>query len=55
MDLAQLLTVPGPMEECILRCNVGFMALHGGLLGRCGVTSRTGNKGHRVSAHDLGF
>jgi phage replication-related protein YjqB (UPF0714/DUF867 family) len=30
MDLAQLLTIPGVREECILRSNVGFMALHGG-------------------------
>ena len=30
MDLAELLTVPGIREECILRSNVGFMALHGG-------------------------
>ena len=30
MDLAELLTMPGVREECILRSNVGFMALHGG-------------------------
>ena len=30
MDLAELLTLPGIEEECILRSNVGFMALHGG-------------------------
>ncbi len=30
MDLAELLTMPGIREECILRSNVGFMALHGG-------------------------
>ena len=30
MDLAELLTMPGISEECILRSNVGFMALHGG-------------------------
>jgi phage replication-related protein YjqB (UPF0714/DUF867 family) len=30
MDLAELLTLPGIKEECILRSNVGFMALHGG-------------------------
>jgi phage replication-related protein YjqB (UPF0714/DUF867 family) len=30
MDLAELLTMPGVKEECILRSNVGFMALHGG-------------------------
>jgi phage replication-related protein YjqB (UPF0714/DUF867 family) len=30
MDLAELLTVPGTREECILRSTVGFMALHGG-------------------------
>jgi phage replication-related protein YjqB (UPF0714/DUF867 family) len=30
MDLAQLLTMPGVKEECILRSRVGFMALHGG-------------------------
>ncbi|HEY1650959.1 MAG TPA: poly-gamma-glutamate hydrolase family protein [Acidimicrobiales bacterium] len=30
MDLAELLTVPGVREECILRSSVGFMALHGG-------------------------
>jgi phage replication-related protein YjqB (UPF0714/DUF867 family) len=28
--LAELLTTPGIREECILRSNVGFMALHGG-------------------------
>ncbi len=30
MDLAELLKMPGVREECILRSNVGFMALHGG-------------------------
>ncbi len=30
MDLAQLLTMPGTREECVLRSSVGFMALHGG-------------------------
>jgi len=30
MDLAELLALPGIEEECILRSNVGFMALHGG-------------------------
>ncbi|HVA08423.1 MAG TPA: poly-gamma-glutamate hydrolase family protein [Acidimicrobiales bacterium] len=30
MDLAELLTMPGVREECILRSSVGFMALHGG-------------------------
>lgn len=31
MDLAELLTMPGIREECILRSSsVGFMALHGG-------------------------
>jgi len=30
MDLADLLTMPGIREECILRSKVGFMALHGG-------------------------
>ena len=30
MDLAELLTLPGMREECILRSTVGFMALHGG-------------------------
>jgi phage replication-related protein YjqB (UPF0714/DUF867 family) len=30
MDLAELLTMPGVREECILRSQVGFMALHGG-------------------------
>ena len=30
MDLAELLALPGVREECILRSNVGFMALHGG-------------------------
>jgi phage replication-related protein YjqB (UPF0714/DUF867 family) len=30
MDLAELLTMPGIKEECILRSRVGFMALHGG-------------------------
>ena len=30
MDLAELLTLPGITEECTLRSNVGFMALHGG-------------------------
>ena len=30
MDLAELLGMPGIREECILRSNVGFMALLGG-------------------------
>jgi phage replication-related protein YjqB (UPF0714/DUF867 family) len=30
VDLAELLTMPGVTEECILRSDVGFMALHGG-------------------------
>ncbi|HEY2562170.1 MAG TPA: poly-gamma-glutamate hydrolase family protein [Acidimicrobiales bacterium] len=30
MDLAELLTLPGVTEECVLRSAVGFMALHGG-------------------------
>jgi phage replication-related protein YjqB (UPF0714/DUF867 family) len=30
MDLAELLKMPGVSEECVLRSNVGFMALHGG-------------------------
>ncbi len=30
MDLAELLTLPGVEEECVLRSAVGFMALHGG-------------------------
>ncbi len=30
MDLAELLAIPGVIEECVLRSNVGFMALHGG-------------------------
>jgi phage replication-related protein YjqB (UPF0714/DUF867 family) len=30
MDLAELLTLPGMREECVLRSTVGFMALHGG-------------------------
>lgn len=30
MDLAELLTLPGVREECLLRSVVGFMALHGG-------------------------
>ena len=30
MDLAELLTLPGVREDCILRSSVGFMALHGG-------------------------
>jgi phage replication-related protein YjqB (UPF0714/DUF867 family) len=30
MDLADLLAIPGMREECVLRSNVGFMALHGG-------------------------
>jgi phage replication-related protein YjqB (UPF0714/DUF867 family) len=30
MDLAELLTLPGVKEECVLRSAVGFMALHGG-------------------------
>ena len=30
MDMAELLAMPGIREECILRSNVGFMALHGG-------------------------
>jgi phage replication-related protein YjqB (UPF0714/DUF867 family) len=30
VDLAELLTLPGVKEECVLRSTVGFMALHGG-------------------------
>jgi phage replication-related protein YjqB (UPF0714/DUF867 family) len=30
VDLAELLTMPGIKEECVLRSKVGFMALHGG-------------------------
>jgi phage replication-related protein YjqB (UPF0714/DUF867 family) len=30
MDLAELLTLPGVEEKCVLRSAVGFMALHGG-------------------------
>jgi phage replication-related protein YjqB (UPF0714/DUF867 family) len=30
MDLAELLSLPGVTEECVLRSAVGFMALHGG-------------------------
>ena len=30
MDLAELLALPGIREECLLRSNIGFMALHGG-------------------------
>jgi phage replication-related protein YjqB (UPF0714/DUF867 family) len=30
MDLAELLTLPGVHEECVLRSTVGFMALHAG-------------------------
>ncbi len=30
MDLANLLALPGMREDCVLRSNVGFMALHGG-------------------------
>jgi phage replication-related protein YjqB (UPF0714/DUF867 family) len=30
MNLAELLTLPGVEEECVLRSPVGFMALHGG-------------------------
>src|SRR6516165_4232928 len=30
MDLAELLSLPGVEEECVLRSPVGFMALHGG-------------------------
>ena len=30
MDLAELLSLPGVREDCILRSSVGFMALHGG-------------------------
>jgi phage replication-related protein YjqB (UPF0714/DUF867 family) len=30
MDLAELLTLPGVKEECVLRSALGFMALHGG-------------------------
>ncbi len=30
MDLAELLAMPGIREECTLRSNIGFMALHGG-------------------------
>ncbi len=30
MDLAELLTLPGVREECVMRSAVGFMALHGG-------------------------
>ena len=30
MDLAELLTLPGVKEDCVLRSAVGLMALHGG-------------------------
>ena len=30
MDLAELLTLPGVREVCVLRSRVGFLALHGG-------------------------
>jgi phage replication-related protein YjqB (UPF0714/DUF867 family) len=30
IDLAELLSLPGVREECVLRSAVGFMALHGG-------------------------
>jgi phage replication-related protein YjqB (UPF0714/DUF867 family) len=30
VDLAELLTLPGVREECVLRSAVGFLALHGG-------------------------
>jgi phage replication-related protein YjqB (UPF0714/DUF867 family) len=30
MELAELLALPGVREECVLRSEVGFMALHGG-------------------------
>jgi phage replication-related protein YjqB (UPF0714/DUF867 family) len=30
IDLAELLSLPGVKEECVLRSAVGFMALHGG-------------------------
>jgi phage replication-related protein YjqB (UPF0714/DUF867 family) len=30
MHLAELLALPGVREECVLRSNVGFLALHGG-------------------------
>jgi phage replication-related protein YjqB (UPF0714/DUF867 family) len=30
IDLAELLSLPGVREECVLRSPVGFMALHGG-------------------------
>ena len=30
MDLAELLSLPGVQEVCLLRSTVGFMALHGG-------------------------
>jgi phage replication-related protein YjqB (UPF0714/DUF867 family) len=30
IDLAELLTLPGVREDCVLRSTVGFMALHGG-------------------------
>jgi phage replication-related protein YjqB (UPF0714/DUF867 family) len=30
MDLAELLKISGVREECVLRSNIGFMALHGG-------------------------
>jgi phage replication-related protein YjqB (UPF0714/DUF867 family) len=30
IDLAELLSLPGVEEECVLRSAVGFMALHGG-------------------------
>lgn len=30
MDLAELLSLSGVKEECVLRSGVGFMALHGG-------------------------
>ncbi len=49
VDLAELLTIPGVREECILRSNVGFMALHGGSQDR-GTAEMTGRAAEQAGA-----
>jgi phage replication-related protein YjqB (UPF0714/DUF867 family) len=49
MDLAELLTLPGVREECVLRSTVGFMALHGGSQDR-GTHEIAGQAAARVGA-----
>ena len=48
MDLAELLTLPGVKEECVLRSAVGLMALHGGSQdrGTHEIASRAAERAH---------